>query len=244
MGWKLKTPTDEQVKVACERCANATKHDVVASYQLNDSTEDVVFGDAYQIIRCRGCESVSFRNASWNSEDLEWDYEAQQEVARESEELYPRRSRRTKPVAKEHLPTRVAAVYIETLQAANNDHRILAGIGVRALVEAVCAEKQASGKDLEKKIDDLVTKGVLGAEGAAILHGTRLLGNIAAHQATPPTTETLAAALDVAENLLSTVFVIPSIASNLPKPTPKTAPATKLPPSAAKPKVKASTGGS
>jgi hypothetical protein len=242
VSWKLTTPSDEQVKVACERCANTTKHDIVASYELSDSTEDVIFGDTYQIIRCRGCESVSFRNASWNSEDLQWDYEAQQEVARESEELYPRRSRRTKSVAREHLPTRVAAVYIETIQAANNDHRILAGIGVRALVEAVCAEKQASGKDLEKKIDDLVTKGVLGAEGAAILHGTRLLGNIAAHQATPPTAETLAAALDVAEHLLSTVYVIPSIASHLPKPKPKAAASAPKP--TPTPKVKASSGGS
>ena len=51
---------------------------------------------------------------------------------------------------------------------------------MRALVEAVCMEKSASGNNIEKRIDDLVNKGVLTTEGADILHSIRLIGNKAA----------------------------------------------------------------
>jgi Domain of unknown function (DUF4145) len=33
---------------------------------------------------------------------------------------------------------------------------ILAGVGIRALIEAVCHDKSAQGSDLRKKIDSLV----------------------------------------------------------------------------------------
>jgi hypothetical protein len=46
-------------------------------------------------------------------------------------------------------------------------------------------EKAAAGNSLEKKIDDLVTKGVLTLTGAETLHSMRILGNEAAHEVNP-----------------------------------------------------------
>lgn len=102
--------------------------------------------------------------------------------------------------------------------------KILAGIGIRALIEAVCAEKKASGRSLSDRIDDLADKNVLTREGAKILHGTRLLGNEAAHEVHPPSDKQLMAALEVAEQLLRNVFILPEIAKDLPKPKAKPAP--------------------
>lgn len=82
---------------------------------------------------------------------------------------------------------------------------ILAGIGIRALVESVCREKAAQGSNLEIKIDDLVAKGVLTRDSANTLHGTRLLGNRSAHEITAANDDELDIAMDIIENLVRTV---------------------------------------
>jgi len=60
-------------------------------------------------------------------------------------------------------------------------------------------------------------KGVLTTEGAEILHSTRLLGNLAAHEVKAHSIEELSAAMDVAEHLLTSVYVLPKRALSLPK---------------------------
>ena len=46
---------------------------------------------------------------------------------------------------------------------------MLAGVGIRCLVEAVRQKENAEGKDLKAKINDLVKKGLLTQSGADIL---------------------------------------------------------------------------
>ncbi len=113
------------------------------------------------------------------------------------------------------LPIKVRHIYQETHSAICTKQNILAGIGVRALVEAVCSEKKAEGFTLEKKIEDLVMKGVLTENNAAVLHKTRLLGNKAAHETEPPSDWELGVGFDIAENLIETVYIIPKKAEKL-----------------------------
>ena len=88
-------------------------------------------------------------------------------------------------------------------------------MGIRALVEAVCTEKQAKGKDLKQKIDDLVNIGVLTKEGAEVLHHTRLYGNKAAHEIAAMKETDLGVLMDIAENLLKNVYILPKKAAQL-----------------------------
>ena len=113
------------------------------------------------------------------------------------------------------LPHGLARVYRETHAAICNNLNILAGIGMRAIVDAVCAEKAAKGRGLEKRIDDLVNLGLITSDGAKILHSIRLMGNKAAHEAKANTQAELGIALDVIEHLLRGVYVLPKRASKL-----------------------------
>jgi hypothetical protein len=113
------------------------------------------------------------------------------------------------------LPFIVMRIYQETHRAASEGNQILAGMGIRALIEAVCKEKSAPGDNLFQKIDGLVGLGVLTHDGADILHKLRLLGNEAAHEHKPPTDETIEAAIQIAEHLLQTVYVLPVVANRL-----------------------------
>jgi DNA gyrase subunit A len=83
------------------------------------------------------------------------------------------------------------------------------------LVEAVCSEESAAGRNLEDKIEDLVSKDVLTKKNAEILHKTRLLGNEAAHKTKAPSDSELDVAFDIVENLLETVYIIPKKAERL-----------------------------
>ncbi len=91
----------------------------------------------------------------------------------------------------------------------NNEQSVLAGVGIRTLIEAVCKNKKTLGTDLFRQIDGLVSQGLLTAEGAKILHKIRSLGNAAAHEIKPHTPEQLGLALDVVEHLLQGVYVLP-----------------------------------
>jgi hypothetical protein len=116
-----------------------------------------------------------------------------------------------------YLPNKVRGVYEETLTALGNRAPILAAIGIRAVVEAVCKDKGCTQGNLEKKIDLLVKKGHLASDQAHFLHLQRFMGNTAAHEIEPPEQDELAAALDIAENLLATLYVLPKLAKKMKK---------------------------
>jgi len=208
--------TRKQVReVVCNRCDNQTNHIVCSSLELSWGNDDIQGVDVYEIIRCSGCDSVSFRIGSSNSDDFEQDDDGNYSHP-ETEEIYPSRLMgRTALEEIYSLPDKVRLIYRETHIALCTKLKILAGVGIRALVEAVCLEETASGRTLEEKINDLVIKEILTKKNALILHKTRLLGNIATHEAKAPSDTELDVAFDIVENLLETVYIIPKKAERL-----------------------------
>lgn len=202
-------------EVVCNRCDNTTNHVVCGSVEYSWGDEDIQGVDIYELIRCSGCDSVSFRISSSNSEDVEYNEEGNY-FHPETEEIYPSRLMgRTSLEELYSLPDKVRSIYKETHKALCNKLNILAGVGIRALVEAVCSAESAKGRTLENKIDDLVKKGVLTSKNAKVLHKTRLLGNKAAHEIKAPSDSELDVAFDIVENLLETVYIIPKKAERL-----------------------------
>ena len=124
----------------------------------------------------------------------------------------------------EHLPPSVRSAYLETHAALCSGLPILAGIGIRLIVETVCKDKEtvdevtdkkAKYKLLETRIDELVEKQLLTPTDAGFLQRTRLVGNKAAHEALQLDEVTLNAAMDVAEHLLRSAYLLPKIADRL-----------------------------
>ncbi len=209
-------PSDgKELFLSCEQCVSDTKHKVIRSARYNGSATDMEFDwwEIYQIVQCQGCESISFRKSTANSENY-YELDSGDWKLDEKVEVFPARISGRRPLSNtHHLPPDVARIYDEVKLALSNPQPVLAGIGIRALVESVCKEKAAAGHNLEKKIDDLVTKRFLTEEGAEILHGLRFIGNDAAHEGKPHSTKTLSIAFDVIENLLTNVYILPKIAA-------------------------------
>lgn len=211
---KLGQPTDPEQSVECTKCSGKTSHSVLATVVVHGSEGDGGYSfdwqNDHQLIQCLGCKSLSYRVVSSNSEEYFHDDEGNTIYA-ESEKLYPPRIAGVKGLGDDtiYLPLKVRQIYEETLLALAVNAPVLAAIGLRALIETVCKEKDAQGGDLFKKIDSLVEKRVLTPVSASILHKIRTLGNAAAHEVKPHSERQLSLALDIVEHLLKDVFILP-----------------------------------
>jgi hypothetical protein len=154
---KYNASQNEECRVSCSQCHGETRHKVLSSVDISadDDEYGIYYWEQNQIIQCQGCETISFRRGSSNSEDLVWDDETKNSVPEVREEIYPSRVAGRHKLNKTYfLPLKVASIYEETHSALCNKLPVLAGIGIRALIETVCKEKNASGDNLQKKIDN------------------------------------------------------------------------------------------
>jgi hypothetical protein len=215
---------DRKVSFPCVGCQRRTLHIVMQSVDCHEQLlEDgyhvtIQSWQKYQIVQCLGCEEISFRLSTRCSEDFVTDPISGETVLEEKVECYPSRIvGRKKLEYGLNLPAQVSAIYDETHAALCNKQPILAGIGIRALLETICKEKGAEGRDLKIKINALVEMKVLTQPSADILQRLRTLGNEAAHEVKPHSEDRLGVAMDIIEHLLKDVYILPKIANSLPE---------------------------
>lgn len=192
----------EQIKLLCRECHKTTNHAVLFTRTKSGETED---GDIWwrvenHLVQCKGCENVALYRHSVDSESL----------PDTTDEVFPDPEQGREPIKDDYLlPKQLRQIYHETLRAIDAKQLILTGIGIRAVVETVCAERDAKGANLAEKIDDLAKQGVLTPEGARLLHKLRVIGNKAAHEVKPHDPRELSLAMDVINHLVLGVYVLP-----------------------------------
>lgn len=205
-------------RIACSTCNTLTNHKCLTSvkYHWEVDEYEIQGVDRYRTIVCLGCDTISFRKSSSNSDDF---YEEEGNlIYTETEEIYPNRIVGRAPLSEQYyLPEKVRNVYKETHAALTSKLKILAGVGVRGLIEAICIEEKAKGTNLKEKIDDLVKIGILTSANAVILHKTRFLGNKSAHELEIAKDQELGIAFDITENILQNLYIIPKKAQSLGK---------------------------
>jgi hypothetical protein len=207
------------LRLPCGTCADKTFHIVEASVDI-DGTVGYAFFDYwqhYQIMQCQGCDQYSFRLLERSEDDVVMNPDTGEREMEDRVTLFPPRIAGRPPLRQLGIPHQVRAIYEETHKALLGKQPILAGVGLRSLIEAVCREKGASGSNLQKRIDSLVDLGVLTRDGADILHALRDLGNSSAHEVKAQSEADLSTAFDVVEHLMQTVYIIPKKAAKLRK---------------------------
>ena len=220
----------ETFKIQCTTCNLNTRHVVLQSVdtsasKLLDQQYDISidWADKYQIVQCQGCETISFRQLHWFSED--WDGP--------TERLYPKRAKNSLPT-KDYFnaPPSLRRIYRETIESFNNEVYTLCAAGLRSIVEGICEDqgiidgpipvtkKDGSSKverkeNLQGKISGLCEKGILARENSEILHEHRFLGNEAVHKLSQPSPEELTLAIQIIEHTLDALYEIPKKALEL-----------------------------
>lgn len=197
----------ERVKSYCSTCGRDTNHEVIVAHTISHR-DDYECEINYQVVSCLGCESVSFRRnfvdieSAYPNHDDEWEFP-------EDNDVYPK-------VLQGHvgiegvlrLPDVVGKIYTEVLTAITEDARILAGLGLRGVVEAVCNDLEITGRSLETRINRLASAGHISKSDSERLHAIRFMGNDAAHEIRRPHDGALRVALKIVEHLLQSVYIL------------------------------------
>ncbi|MDI1298792.1 DUF4145 domain-containing protein [Methylotenera sp.] len=200
-----------KVKVLCRTCKHPTNHEILFRKDSSGETEDgdIRWWDSNQVIQCCGCDEITFRRTAECTEDID-PYTGQLDT---TETLFPSRTEGRPPMEGfDNFPTKTRRIYVETLKALNHNALILAAIGLRALIESICIEQKTKAKTLAKGIDELADSGLLSKKQVDFLHAHRFMGNVAAHEIVAPKATELVAALDIAETLLKTIYILPEVA--------------------------------
>jgi hypothetical protein len=207
----------------CTNCGTGERrHLIVASYRDEwSSSEDGEYGhDDYLIARCCGCELVKFILKSWvgiaGCDPLE---EGEETIRIYPREMSGRSSEHTFGALNLHLalPDKVSQMHNETVKALNVGAYTLGGAGLRAIVEALCLDQGVAGRNLQQKIDALVSSGKLAKSQADHLHEERFLGNAAVHELERLTARDLEDGLEIIEGLLKTIYILPRNAAAMRK---------------------------
>ena len=201
-------PLDREVSVPCRSCGTVTSHKSLAyvTAHWSQEAEEFMAWDEYSIVQCMGCKTVCFFN------EYSTIYDPPETV------VFPKQIPGFPSFQGErHVPWLVRKIYTETYSALSNELPILAGVGIRAIVETVCKDRTAVDGNLEKRIDELVEVGIATKDGAKILHELRFMGNEAAHETRAHSLHELRIAMGVVHHLLQGVYVLPEEAKKLPK---------------------------
>lgn len=201
------------MKLFCHHCGGHTNHAVIAekSVQFNPDYEDP-WGEDHYFAQCAGCDAYTYAISNWSEGD--WNpHTGEMDLTWKT---YPRSVTERQAMDDDHhLPGKIKSIYLEIIGAMNAQLSVLSAIGLRALIEAMCRDRGITGSNLEKLIDGLAVNGVLSTAQAAILHGHRFLGNIAAHEVVSPKPRELVAALEIAETVLRTIYVLPELSKQI-----------------------------
>lgn len=219
MSTKNKQTQLENRKLICSKCLVVTNHEVLFRVEENWGNEDIQGTDRYEIVKCRGCGTHSFCNTISCSDDVDYDHDTGKYYHPERIRMYPRRLKDRRELKDTYLiPMEIRSVYKETHEALCNQIPRLASVGMRIIVDLVCAHLEAKGRTLEAKINDLSIKGKITKDNAEVLHATRLFGNLSAHKKQIKAGDNqLTIAMSIVEVLLMNVFIIPTKAKELNK---------------------------
>lgn len=205
----------EILKTDCENCRGHRNHEVLAVIETTGDPDDYQFHKYDCIIKCRGCDTISFLT---RFKDLEsggytdegcWEYEI-------SDTRYPYIFETINDVEDFDLvPDIVSKIYKETKSAIQSKSFIIAGAGMRAIIEAICNDQEITGKDLKSRINKLVTLGLVSKEDAKRLHAIRFLGNDSVHDIKPAKKAALAISLRIVNHIIETLYTLQEASSIL-----------------------------
>lgn len=201
---------EEPLRQSCASCNGITNHKVLGEHAETGNDEEYHCLIVHRIVQCLGCDRVSFRYEFHDYENTypvygdRWDYDT-------SVDCYPAFIEGHQGILHTYrLPSIVQKIYKETLDAIKSGSYTLAGIGLRATVEAICNEQELTGSHLVARINKLAKDGTISKKDAERLHAIRFMGNDAAHEIKPAKKEAVLVALSIIEYLLQSLYLLDS----------------------------------
>ena len=207
-----------KIKNFCSCCERKTQHTVLFNTtEKIDPSESSDYKE-FQVVQCCGCENISFRQSYVAVDAATFDYDINDYYIPESVNCYPKTIQNYHNTVDENqLPDILYEIYLETKSSIANDNSLLAGAGLRAIIDAICIDKEITGANLSDKIDILASRRHITDIQRDFLHGLRFIGNDSLHDMEETPTKDLVEALTVVDILLNNLYILPKKSSKLPK---------------------------
>ncbi|MEA3351704.1 MAG: DUF4145 domain-containing protein [Chloroflexota bacterium] len=211
-------------RIICRRCNQITNHEIVRKVTRTFTPIDypemqIDYAEGkWEILECRGCGEVTFRETWVTSED----YDPRTGDEMPDIKLYPCRGKGLmSDILPFAIPSILKSIYQETVGCYNSGNYILCAAGIRALVEGISVhlgvnggivtfsnEKQKKQYNLQGKIEGLVENDYLTREHADSLHELRFLGNEAIHKLQSPSEDELRLVFSILYLTLENIFAL------------------------------------
>lgn len=203
----------DKVKTSCENCKGQRNHEIMAVIETKGDPDDYHYYQYDCIVKCCGCDYISFlsrfvdleaggfeSDGTWTNVETDTRYPYVFETIQDIEDF-------------DLVPEIVSKIYKETKAAIQSKSFIIAGAGMRAIIEAICNDQKITGKDLKTRINKLVTLGLVSKEDAKRLHAIRFLGNDSVHDIKPAKKEALAISLRIVNHIIETLYTLQEASS-------------------------------
>ena len=216
---KTDTDTNTTCKGHCPKCGADRVADIAGSKTYEENWVEDEFGpmwvtETYRILQCRGCERLYVQRELWFSEDgAEYDIDPvtgkERQVYKPRVTYWPLPEKRKKPDWMHQFDDgMLRGLLDEVYGALDADHRVLAAIGIRTVLDQTMVSEGANpASSFAEKLKELKKKGIIG-ESEKTFEQLIAAGSAAAHRNWKPTPDQLSTLFDGMENYLHRVLVL------------------------------------
>lgn len=198
----------ETIWSECKSCNQSTKHAILKQESFRSDPSEYYYGTDHMMIQCLGCENIAFRKEEHDFEAYyqigpdEWEHDTKVDI-------YPHFISHHNSIDNiSKVPLIVRSIYYESIITIQEAAYTLAGLGLRATIEAICNEQGITGKNLQVRINKMSTQGLISKRDAQRLHAIRFLGNDAAHEIKKAKKGSVLVALKIVEHILLTLYIL------------------------------------
>jgi len=200
------------LKAPCNSCLNLTNHVVVAEKKAGWADDPCEY--CYQILACRGCDTVRFRQEITLPIFSDDTGEPRKEIS-----YFPAAVSRRRPKWLHDfsfdVDAEIQSLLNEIYVAIHEDLRVLAGNGIRTILDMVMTRKVGDVGDFAAKLSAVENAGLVSKSNREFLEVTIKAGSASAHRGFKPTQTDLNLLLDITENLISSIYVLPGEVKSL-----------------------------
>lgn len=199
--------TTEIIWSDCRSCKRNTKQSALGEKIIRSHSEGYHDETKYYLLECNGCGTISFRK---EYHDYETYYQTgEDEFTHDiTIETFPHYIKDHISIESQSgLPSIVGSIYRESLLAVQEGAFTLAGLGLRATIEAICNDKNVIGKNLLVRISAMHKSGMVSKSDAERLHAIRFMGNDAAHEIKKAKEKSVLIALKIIEHILLSIYI-------------------------------------
>lgn len=192
----------------CSECDGDKNHKKLFSKTAKGYSKGT---EEFSVVECMGCNSISFLQIikqSKRSKAIHFNYP---DDGNANPGYYNFLSERHVAI----FPKTIRKLYDELIPAFEAGSTILLGMGLRALVEAICIDQSITGSNLLKKIEKLHHEGHISKSELPILDKLRIIGNDSAHKMKSLSMYKLELATGIVNHVLTSIYILPVINKKL-----------------------------